>query len=136
MTVIDASPLIAVLVPSDVHHGRCVAVLPSLTAPLVTTWPVLVEAMYVLGKYRKWRGQQALWQMITSGTLQLQTPDTATLPARLERLMDTYQHVPMDMADASLVALAEDMGIKRIFTCDKDFAQYRINGTETFDIVP
>jgi predicted nucleic acid-binding protein len=42
----------------------------------------------------------------------------------------------MDLADASLVALAEERGLKRIFTLDDDFRIYRIHGRTSFDIIP
>jgi len=50
--------------------------------------------------------------------------------------MEKYRDVPMDLADASLVALAEERGLRRIFTLDHDFEVYRINGRLTFETVP
>ncbi len=42
----------------------------------------------------------------------------------------------MDLADATLVALAEDRGQRLIFTLDTDFTVYRINGRQRFQTVP
>ena len=54
----------------------------------------------------------------------------------LERISELkYQDRPMDFADASLVALAESQGLKRIFTLDSDFYIYRINDREAFDVL-
>jgi uncharacterized protein len=50
--------------------------------------------------------------------------------------MEQYQDTPMDLADASLVVLAEVTGLKRIFTLDSDFYVYKINGKDSFDVVP
>jgi predicted nucleic acid-binding protein len=50
--------------------------------------------------------------------------------------MDKYRSVPMDLADATLVALAESLGQKKIFTLDSDFEIYRMTGRKSFDIVP
>ena len=51
-------------------------------------------------------------------------------------LMEKYSDTPMDLADASLVAIAESQGLHRIFTLDRDFGVYRINGTTAFEVVP
>jgi len=40
---------------------------------------------------------------------------------RAAYLMDKYSDTPMDLADATLRALAEDQGHRRIFTLDSDF---------------
>jgi predicted nucleic acid-binding protein len=42
--------------------------------------------------------------------------------------METYAEVPMDFADASLVALAEALHDFRIVTFDNDFRVYRAAG--------
>lgn len=52
------------------------------------------------------------------------------------KLMEKYSRVPMSLADASLVALAELRGINRIFTLDSDFDLYRIGGRRTFVRIP
>ena len=59
--------------------------------------------------------------------------------AALERsaaLMAKYADRPMDLADATLVALAEERGERRIFTLDSDFRIYRIHGRTHFEIIP
>ena len=50
--------------------------------------------------------------------------------------MEKYSDTPMDLADASLVAAAEGLGLHRIFTLDSDFQVYRINGSTAFEVVP
>ena len=51
-------------------------------------------------------------------------------------LMQRYEDVPMDLADASLVAAAEALGTQRIFTIDSDFYIYRVNEREAFQVLP
>ena len=51
-------------------------------------------------------------------------------------LMRQYRDSPMDLADASLVAAAEKLNLRRIFTLDDHFYAYRINGTHPFTVVP
>ena len=55
---------------------------------------------------------------------------------RIAALMDKYQDKPMDLADASLVAAAENLGISRLFTLDSDFHIYRMSDSSAFTIVP
>ena len=54
----------------------------------------------------------------------------------MQALMEKYKDVPMDLADASLVSLAEASGLKQVFTLDTDFYIYRIAGKEGFDVIP
>lgn len=42
----------------------------------------------------------------------------------------------MDLADASIVALAEERGERRIFTLDRDFQIYRLHGRTRFEVIP
>jgi len=50
--------------------------------------------------------------------------------------MEKYQDTPMDLADASIVSLAELHGLRRVFTIDSDFFYtYRINGKDVFDVI-
>ncbi len=56
--------------------------------------------------------------------------------ARMRSLMEKYRDTPMELADASLVALAEARGLKRIFTLDSDFYVYRIGDLEPFEVFP
>ncbi|MGA1263912.1 MAG: hypothetical protein ACO331_08390 [Prochlorothrix sp.] len=55
---------------------------------------------------------------------------------RLFALMEQYQNVPMDLADATLVLMAEATGLREILTLDSDFQIYRVHQHETFEILP
>jgi hypothetical protein len=50
--------------------------------------------------------------------------------------MDQYADRPMDLADATLVAFAEEHGHRRIFTLDSDFHVYRLRGRQRFEVIP
>ena len=54
----------------------------------------------------------------------------------MQSLMEKYKDVPMDLADASLVALAEETGLRQVFTLDTDFFIYRISNKNSFDVIP
>jgi uncharacterized protein len=102
---------------------------------MVTTWPVLTEAMYLLGDAAGWVAQRALWQMIERNALEV-AQLSANDVARTRALMEKYSDTPMGIADATLVAIAEANGLKRVFTLDSDFRVYRYRGRESFEIVP
>jgi uncharacterized protein len=135
VTLCDAGPLVALLDVDDKKHEACVAALPRLQAPLLTTWPCLTEAMYLLGRYGGHQMQERLWTLVEEGTLALRT-STDPERARMRELMRRYNNVPMDLADASLVAAAEVLEVSRIFSTDSDFYIYRINDAGAFEVVP
>ncbi len=123
MILVDAGPLIALIHKDDAHHARCVATLQSITEPLGTVWPALTEAMYLLSF--SWKAQVAL--------LTLDGRDMS----RARDSMKKYEDLPMDLADAALVAVAERGKIRRIFTLDRrDFEIYRPAKLGRFIILP
>lgn len=133
MILVDAGPLVAVIDADDRHHVACAAALRKLQPPLVTAWPAVVEAMYLLEEFR---AQDALWQMILRGVLVIEPLDAKDL-GRARDLMAKYRDLPMDLADAALVALAERLSCRRVFTLDRrDFRVYRPKGLRTFEIIP
>src|SRR5438067_43448 len=92
--------------------------------PLVTVWPAFTEAMYLLNF--SWRAQDALWELVMEETIRL-LPVEADDHRRMRDLMKKYRMLPMDLADAALVAVAERERIRRIFTIDRrDFSIYRL----------
>ncbi len=134
MILMDAGPLVAILHQDDRHHERCVATLQSLREPVGTTWPVLSEATHLLRF--SWEAQDALWDLIVTEALRLIPIDTADVP-RMRQLMQKYSDLPMDLADAALVRVAEREGMRRVFTIDRqDFALYRPAKIGRFEILP
>lgn len=135
MTLTDAGPLVAVIDADETDHRVCRRQLDLLSLPLVTTWPAFTEAMYLLSRAAGSRGADALWRLVLSGRLELVELARSAIERSAE-LMTKYQDRPMDLADATLVALAEERGLRRIFTLDRDFNVYRINGKHAFEVVP
>lgn len=132
--LVDAGPLIALLDRSDGHHARAVATLREIRDPLLTVWPAFTQAMYFLSD--SWRGQAALWEMVTSGTLSLAVLDGDDVP-RMAALMGKYRDLPMDLAGAALVRVAERERIRQVFTFDqKDFRVYRPLGLGRLSLLP
>jgi predicted nucleic acid-binding protein len=54
----------------------------------------------------------------------------------MRELMEQYRDVPMDLADASIVAAAETRRLRRVFTLDSDFLIYRTGDGDGFEVVP
>ncbi len=135
MTLTDTGPLVGIIDKDDKHHAACTAELPRLDAPMVTPWPCFTEAMYLLGASLGHFGQDDLWALVDKGLLVIHE-SSATERARMRELMAKYKDTPMDLADASLVAAAEVLGVRRIFTVDSDFLVYRLPGKQAFEIVP
>jgi uncharacterized protein len=132
--LVDAGPLVAIFDRSDRHHAACVSALRALRGSLFSVWPVVTEAMYLLGFSVK--AQSALLEMIEIGTLKilaLEAPDVS----RIRELMVQYKDHPMDFADAALVRVAEREKLRRVFTIDRrDFAVYRPARLGRFAIIP
>lgn len=125
MILVDAGPLVALVDADDQHHVKCVAALKSVRETLATVWPPLTEAMYLLSDLPK--AQEAIWEMVDRGAVQLLPLDAADVP-RMRELMRKYANRPMDLADAALLRVAEREGIRKIFTVDRrDFSVYRIH---------
>ncbi len=76
--LVDAGPLVAILDRGDRDHAWCVAALKTLRDPLVTVWPALTEAMYLLGG--SWQAQKALWSRLETDALALAPLDEADAP--------------------------------------------------------
>lgn len=131
--LVDAGPLVALLDRGDPEHEACVAVLQTLRDPLITVWPAFTEAMYLLG--RSWQAQKALWSRLETDALTLAPLDEADAP-RMRELMEKYRDLPMDLADAALVRVAEREALTGIFTLDrKHFSIYRPGRRRRFAIV-
>lgn len=132
--LVDAGPLIALIDRDDAHHEACVETLSQLRERLVTVWPALTEAMYLLNF--SWQAQEALWGMVESEAVVLAPLDDADIP-RMSALMRKYRDLPMDLADAALVRVAEREKIAKVFTLDRrHFAIYRPAGMGRFAILP
>lgn len=135
MTLTDAGPLIAIIDADEPDHGACLEVLDQVAVPLVTTWPAFTEAMYLLGRAGGIGGQRALWRLVETGRLVLADLSQSAIQ-RSARLMDQYADRPMDLADATLVGLAEEQGHRTIFTLDADFHVYRLRGRQPLQTIP
>jgi predicted nucleic acid-binding protein len=134
LILVDAGPLVALVNADDQYHSRCVEALETFREPIATVWPPLTEAMYLLADQP--RAQEALWEMLERGALELLGLDAGDAP-RIRELMSKYANRPMDLADAALLRVAEREGIRKIFTVDRgDFSVYRLYGKVRPTLLP
>lgn len=132
--LLDTGPFVAFLDRSERNHERCLEFIKEFKGRLFTTEAVLTEVMYLLGP--AFTNQKPALDFILLGGAEL-VPLSPQLLKRSAALMAKYADSPMDFADATLVALAEERGISSIVTLDrKDFSVYRIGARKGFTIHP
>lgn len=132
--LLDTGVLVALISDRDDAHERCVAAFRAVTGEFITSEAVLTEAMHLSKRVHE--GTTRCAEFILRGGSILVPMNDRRL-RRCQELMADYADVPMDFADATLVALAEETGIGIVFTLDRrDFAIYRWRGRREFRIQP
>ena len=132
--LVDTGPLVALLSRADHHHEACTLQLKTLNPPLLTCWPVLTEAAWLLRTNPP--AVQRLLNSTQSGFLRVLELDEHAAPW-IAAFMNRYQDLGAQLADASLVYLAEREDIGTVFTLDRrDFSVYRYKGNQVFRLLP
>lgn len=121
-TLIDAGPLIALFDKDDKYHSLVVDFLKNYPGELFTTWPVITETTHMLDFNVQVQIDFLKW--IQRGAVHLVDLEMEHF-TRLIELCEQYSNVPMDLADASLILVAEMMNIHDILTIDSDYWVYR-----------
>lgn len=133
MTIADTGYWLALLNPKDTYHARALEVSATVKDPLITTWPVLAETCYFLLTARGSRAQSAFIDSMIAEDFQVFRMPSDSVP-RISYLLKKYADLPMDLADASLVILAEHLSDGRILSTDqRDFNTYRWKNREPFE---
>ena len=133
MIIADSGFWVALANPRDKHHSRANECLDSLQEPLICTWPVMTETCHLLLQRRGHFSQQQFLASYAAGAFEIFDLTESHTP-RLLKLMEQYADLPIDLADASLVVLAETLGHGRIFSTDvRDFHTYRWKNREPFE---
>ncbi len=130
--LLDTGVIVALLDRDEKHHRQCAKVLSDTGGPLSTCEPVIAEACYLL---RRLPGApEAVIRNVANGVFRLpvRLDDSASA---VERLLRKYRDVPMDLADACLVNLADKLGTGRILTLDGDFEIYRWRLRRRFELL-
>lgn len=120
--IVDTGPLVAYLDRSDLDHAWAKESFMQITRPLLTCEAVVAEALFLLR--RGGIDPDGLLNMISRG---LVLPDfsLATEIQPIQHLMKTYRNIPMSLADACLVRMAEVHEKSKVMTLESDFIVYR-----------
>jgi len=130
--LVDTGPLVALASRRDRHHTACVDWLARYRGGLLTTWAVLTEFSHLCGSVET---ALPFYHWIEKGGLELMTLGRDELVATIDWI-EQYADHPMDLADASLVIAALNVGCTQIWTLDRaDFETYRLPGRKHFTLV-
>ena len=130
--LVDAGPLVAVINSADEYHAWAHEQFGALEPPLHTCEAVLSEAQLLVNR----RGGNALHilEMVNRGVLAVSFQLEREVE-RVLRLQRAYRNLPMSLADACLVRMAELHERARVFTLDKHFRIYRRNGRQLIPLL-
>jgi uncharacterized protein len=121
-TLLDTGVLVALLSKADNFHQWATANVTTANYPLLTCEAVITEACFLL--QRDSRNQQAVLSLIDRDAVQIAFCLSDEVRA-VEELIGRYKNVPMSLADACLVRMAELYPESAILTLDSDFKIYR-----------
>jgi predicted nucleic acid-binding protein len=129
--LVDSGFLVALGRRSDRRHAAAVAYLKASEEQLVTVGAVVVETCFFLNA----RAKRELLRWIAGGGIQVMEVPASNLDD-LGALIERYASRDIDLADAALVWLANQTGVRRILTLDSmDFSIFRLRGGKGFDLV-
>ena len=132
--LVDTGPLVATVSPKDQYHELCIRTLRDLPAPLLTCWPVIAEAAWLLQQSPL--GFEKLLRSFEEGFLEILPVEGAESEA-IAQIMKKYANLRPQFADAMLVHLAHRENIDAIFTLDRrDFSVYRTARKKPFRLLP
>lgn len=131
-TLLDTGALLAYLDASDRWHGWVCQQWRSLRPPLLTCEPVLTEAVFLLRSHRL--NVDPVWELLRREILEIDF-DLKQEFSTIAVLMRRYASLPMDLADACLVRMAEKRRDVRVFTLDRDFRIYRRHGRQVIPLI-
>jgi uncharacterized protein len=130
--IVDTGPLVALLNRNDPAHAWVMRQFKEIAPPLVTCEPVLAEATYLTRQLVGARA--ALIEMIGDDFLKIGM-SVADHHSALLSMVRRYVNVPMSLAHACLVRLAEIYPQSPVLTLDSDFTVYRKNGRKVIEVL-
>lgn len=128
--LVDAGPLIALFDKDDKYHNSVIKFLKQFNGQLITTWPVITEVTHLLSfnvnvqiNFLEWLKREAV-TIINLENIHLE---------RIIQLSMKYSDVPMDLADSSLIVIAELTNITDIITIDSDYYIYKTKNRKSLN---
>ncbi len=122
--LIDTGPVVAYLDAGDPAHPEVAKRLDGFTGQLATTSAVITEAMLLAAVSRD--GPRFLAEFVSTSGLEVYVLCRPPELHEAVSLIEKYADTPMDLADATLVLLAEGLNVHEILTLDRrGFSTYR-----------
>lgn len=130
--LVDAGPIIALLIADDAHHAWAREIWAQLEPPVHTCEAVLSEAQFVAR--RLGANPLGVLEFVRRGVIHV----AFSVEDEVERLLElqrTYADVPMSLADACLVRMTETHERSTVLTTDADFRIYRRNRRQVIPLL-
>ena len=132
--LVDSGPLVALLSKNDFRHHDCVKAIETLAPPLLTSWPVMTEVAWLLRAHPT--ALEKLFTAVEVDFLKILELDRRFL-GWAKVFLKKYHDIEAQLADATLVYLAEREKIEVVFTLDqRDFSIYRTSRNRVFKTLP
>ncbi len=131
--IIDTGFFIAILSKTDQFHIQALKLKNTINKrQWITTWPVLTEVCHLLVSRNATQVVSHLFQMYESGGYEIFSISRQHT-SKILKLLEKYANLPMDLADASLVLLADEMGHGDIVSTDiRNFETYKWKSHKPF----
>lgn len=118
--IVDSGPLVAIFDRSDQYHEICCETLAVIQPPMWTTWPVLTEVAWLLRDQPK--GMQRLYAGVSTGFFRIASLSESEF-GEMEKIQERFQTLNLQLADVTLLVLAEREKWNTVFTLDRrDFS--------------
>lgn len=134
LILLDAGPTIAWLDANDPYHSAVREKMGELTGKLVTTGAVITEVVFFIQEAREGASRLTDWlRRMRVDIVNCFDPESLQSAALL---MERYADAPMDYADATLVACADELNCGDILTLDiRGFRTYRYERNKRFKLL-
>lgn len=129
-SLIDAGPMIALFDNSDQHHEKVLSFMKQYKGKLVSTWPVLTEVCYMLDFSRETQLDFIDW--IIEGGVDIHNLEQWQLSG-IRGILEKYADLPADLADCTLLEVANAEGLNSIITLDRDFSIYKLENGQLLE---
>jgi uncharacterized protein len=134
--ICDTGPLVAVLNANDADHQQCTDLLERHPGPLLVPSPVVAEVCYMTESRVGPLAEAQFLRSLASGELELAELTRPDLE-RMAELVERYADLPLGAADASVIAIAERLGVREVATLDRrDFTVVRPRHVDALTLLP
>ena len=136
MIIVDTGPLYAAADTSDSHHRASVAVFEETSEQLVVPVSVVIETCFLIERHLGPAAEAAFISSLRPSGLIVESLNETDLE-RMAALITTYADLPLGAVDASVIAVAERMGVATVLTIDRrHFSVVRPRHIEAFTLLP